>query len=78
MINNIKEDLRKHGKIESALALLIETFDNFIHDHKFIFWSSSKLDYYPGRLKYLINNTKKVSAPRNSLRNVVCNELYSF
>ena len=78
IINKIKEDLRKHNKRESALILLIETFDDFIHDHKFISWLSFKLDYYPGRLKSLINNTKKLFVPRNSFPNVVLNEIYSF
>ena len=46
IINKIK-DLRKQDKRESALSLLIETFGDFIHAHKFISWLSSKLDYYP-------------------------------
>ena len=69
IINKIK-DLRKQDKRESALSLLIETFGDFIHAHKFISWLSSKLDNYPRRLKSLINNTKRVFVPRNSLPNV--------
>ena len=53
MINKIKEDLRKHDKRESALTLLLEEFDDFIHDLKFISCLSFKLGYYPGRLKSL-------------------------
>ena len=68
----------KHDKRESALTLSIETFGDFIHDHEFISFLSSKLDYYPGRSKYLINNTKKDFVPCNSLSNVVLNEAYSF
>ena len=49
MINNIKEDLRKRDKREFALILLIETFGDFIHDHKFISWLSPRLGHYPGR-----------------------------
>ena len=78
IINKIKYDLRKHDKRESALTLLIETFGDFIHDHEFISFLSSKLDYYPGRSNYLINNTKKDFVPCNSLSNVVLNEAYSF
>ena len=78
IVNKIKEDPRKHNKKESALTLLIETFGDFIHDHKFISWLSSKLDYYPGRLKSLINNTRKVFVQRNSLPNFVLNKVYSF
>lgn len=36
IIKKIKQDLRKHDKREFALVLLIETFGDFIHDHKFI------------------------------------------
>ena len=49
MINNIKEDLRKRDKREFTLILLMETFGDFIHDHKFISWLSPRLGYYPGR-----------------------------
>ena len=77
IVNKIKEDPSKHKK-ESALTLLIETFGDFIHDHKFISWLSSKFDYYPGRLKSLINNTRKVFVQRNSLPNFVLNKVYSF
>ena len=36
IIKKIKQDLRKHDKREFVLVLLIETFGDFIHDHKFI------------------------------------------
>ena len=36
IFKKIKQDLRKHDKREFALVLLIETFGDFIHDHKFI------------------------------------------
>ena len=65
IINKIKEHLRKHDKRESALTLLIETFGDFIHDHKFISWLSSKLDNYPGRSTSLKSETKKVFVPIN-------------
>ena len=61
-----------------SLTLLIENIGNFIHNHKFISWLSSKLNYYPGRLNSLINNTTKVFVPRNSAPNVVHNQVYSL
>ena len=54
-----KEDIRKYNERESTLKLLMETFGDFIHHHKFISWLSSKKEYYTGRLKFLINSTKK-------------------
>ena len=48
IINEIKKDLRKHDKRDSALTLLVETFSDFTHDHKFTYWLSSKLDYQCG------------------------------
>ena len=78
IINKIKEDLRKQDKRESALTLLIETFRDFIQDHKYVFCLSSEFDYYPGRLKPLINDIKKVFVSCNSLPNNVLNEVYSF
>ena len=62
IIKKIK-DLGKHDKRESALTLLIEPYGYFIHDHEFISWLSSKLDYYLERLKSLTNNNKKVFVP---------------
>lgn len=78
IIKKKKQYLRKHDKREFALVLLIETFGDFIYDHKFIPWLSPKLEYYPGQLGSLKNSTEKDFLPRNSLSNVVFNELFLF
>ena len=34
IINEIKKDLRKHDKRDSALTLLVETFSDFTHGYR--------------------------------------------
>ena len=40
-------EYEKDFQILPPLPLLIETFGDFIHNHKFLPWLSSKLDSYP-------------------------------
>ena len=58
--------------------MLIESFGNLLSDNKFLSWLANKLDYFPSRLKTLIDNHEKVFLPRNCLPNDVLKEIYHF
>ena len=48
---------------KAAVKLLIESFGKLLSDDKFLSWLANKVDYFPSRLKTLIDNHEKVSHP---------------
>ena len=78
IIKKIKDDIKNPHTQKATVKLLIESFGNFLSDNKFLSWLANKLDYFPSRLKTLIDNHAKVFLPRNCLPNEVLKEIYHF
>ena len=71
IIKKIKYDTKNRHTKKAVIKLFIESFGNLLSDNKFLSWLANKLDYFPFRLKTLIDNHKKIFLPRNCLPNDV-------
>ena len=78
IIKKIKDDIKNPLTKKAAVKLLIEFFGNLLSDNKVLSWLANKLDYFPSRLKTLINNHEKFLLPRSCLPNDVLKEIYHF
>ena len=78
IIKKIKDDIKNPHTQKAAVKLLIESFGNVLSDNKFLSWLANELDYFPSRLKTLIDNHAKVFLPRNCLPKKFLKEIYHF
>ena len=78
LFKKIKDDIKNPHTKKAVVKLLIESFGNLLSNNKFLSWLANKLDYFPFRLKTLIDNHEKVFLPRNCLPNDVLKEIYHF
>ena len=78
IIKKIKDDIKNPYTKKAAVKLLIESFGNLLSDNKFLSCLANKLDYFPSRLKTLIDNYEKDFLPRNCLPNGFLKEIYNF
>ena len=60
---DFKNDIKNPHTKKAAVKLLIESFGNLLSDSKFLSWLANKLDYFPSRLKTLIDNHEKSFSP---------------